>query len=62
MEKEARSFLTSRGKNWLQMEYGRLLREKVWSGHQQQDGTWDQTVDECAPEVYEEQSKTRQSS
>ncbi|KAJ0742822.1 putative tex-like protein, HTH domain superfamily [Helianthus annuus] len=29
MEKEARSLLTSRAKSWLQMEYGRLLRDKV---------------------------------
>ena len=44
MEKEPRSFLTSRAKNWLQMEYGRLLRDKMWPEHQQQDET-------CTPEM-----------
>ena len=33
MEKEAISFLISRAKNWLQMEYEILLWDKMWSEH-----------------------------
>ncbi|PQM39625.1 hypothetical protein Pyn_37818 [Prunus yedoensis var. nudiflora] len=48
MEKEARSLLTSRAKNWLLMEYGKVLWNKVSVGPYQRKEN-DSSDDEAAP-------------
>ncbi|XP_021816843.1 transcription elongation factor SPT6 homolog [Prunus avium] len=50
MEKEARSLLTSRAKNWLLMEYGKVLWNKVSVGPYQRKEN-DSSDDEAAPRV-----------
>ncbi|ONH94509.1 hypothetical protein PRUPE_7G019900 [Prunus persica] len=50
MEKEARSLLTSRAKNWLVMEYGKVLWNKVSVGPYQRKEN-DGSDDEAAPRV-----------
>ncbi|XP_058203463.1 transcription elongation factor SPT6 homolog [Rhododendron vialii] len=52
MEKEARSLLTSRAKNWLLMEYGKLLWDKVSVAPYKRKENNDVTSDEdAAPRV-----------
>jgi len=51
MEKEARSLLTSRAKNWLLMEYGNVLWNKVSVGPYQRKETEISSDDEAAPRV-----------
>lgn len=51
MEKEARSLLTSRAKNWLLMEYGKVLWNKVSVGPYQQKENDISSDDEAAPRV-----------
>ncbi|XP_059462274.1 transcription elongation factor SPT6 homolog isoform X3 [Corylus avellana] len=51
MEKEARSLLTSRAKNWLLMEYGNVLWNKVSVGPYQRKETDISSDDEAAPRV-----------
>ncbi|KAM4079806.1 hypothetical protein ACB094_09G142800 [Castanea mollissima] len=51
MEKEARSLLTSRAKNWLLMEYGNVLWNKVSVGPYQRKETDINSDEEAAPRV-----------
>ncbi|XP_059668271.1 transcription elongation factor SPT6 homolog [Cornus florida] len=51
MEKEARSLLTSRAKNWLLLEYGKLLYDKVSAAPYQRKETDISSDDEAAPRV-----------
>ncbi|GFY84642.1 global transcription factor group B1 [Actinidia rufa] len=51
MEKEARSLLTSRAKNWLLMEYGKLLWDKVSVAPFQRKGNDVSSDEEAAPRV-----------
>ncbi|KAM5550549.1 transcription elongation factor SPT6 [Rosa sericea] len=51
MEKEARSLLTSRAKNWLLMEYGKVLWNKVSVGPYQRKENDISSDDEAAPRV-----------
>lgn len=51
MEKEARSILTSRAKNWLVMEYGKVLWNKVSVGPYQRKENDINSDDEAAPRV-----------
>ncbi|KAF4388005.1 hypothetical protein G4B88_017038, partial [Cannabis sativa] len=51
MEKEARALLTSRAKNWLLMEYGKLLWNKVSVGPYQRKENDMNSDDEAAPRV-----------
>lgn len=51
MEKEARSLLTSRAKNWLLMEYGKVLWNKVSVGPYQRKENDINSDEEAAPRV-----------
>ncbi|PON81487.1 Transcription elongation factor [Trema orientale] len=51
MEKEARALLTSRAKNWLLMEYGKVLWNKVSVGPYQRKENDINSDDEAAPRV-----------
>ncbi|OAY44576.1 transcription elongation factor SPT6 homolog isoform X1 [Manihot esculenta] len=51
MEKEARSLLTSRAKNWLLLEYGKVLWNKVSVGPYQRKENDVSSDDEAAPRV-----------
>ncbi|XP_050388044.1 transcription elongation factor SPT6 homolog [Argentina anserina] len=51
MEKEARALLTSRAKNWLLMEYGKVLWNKVSVGPYQRKDNDVSSDDEAAPRV-----------
>ncbi|KAG7962184.1 hypothetical protein I3843_09G052600 [Carya illinoinensis] len=51
MEKEARSLLTNRAKNWLLVEYGKVLWNKVSVGPYQRKETDSSSYDEASPRV-----------
>lgn len=51
MEKEARSLLTSRAKNWLRLEYGKILRDRVSVAPYQRKENDASSEEESAPRV-----------